>query len=48
MKTIDFAAAYESPNTEVYVLESESALLQASQTGTFSHNPFEDGGDVNF
>lgn len=38
---------YESPNTEVFTIETEGAILTDSLNGA-GHDPFTDGGGLDF
>lgn len=38
---------YESPNTEVFTIETEGAILTDSLNGV-GHNPYTNGGDIDF
>lgn len=45
-KTLDIAT-YESPNTEVFTIETEGAILTDSQNGV-GHDDFDYGGNIPF
>lgn len=38
---------YESPNTEVFTIETEGAILTDSLNGV-GHNPYTNGDDIDF
>lgn len=46
MKTTLTPAPYETPNTEVFTLEIEGALLQDSYLEGVDHNGFTKGDDI--
>lgn len=45
-KTLNLAT-YESPNTEVFTIETEGAILTDSLNGV-GHSGFTQGDDINF
>lgn len=46
MKKILDLATYESPNTEVIMIEVEGTILQDSTLEGVGHSPFEKGDDL--
>ena len=39
---------YESPNTEVFTIETEGAILTGSGLDGIGHDDFDNGGDIIF